>query len=45
MDRDTRTDFASTVMIPSLQSFINKPGDYVKLTKSIEKQKKAIFGA
>jgi len=44
MDRDTRPDFASTVMIPSLQSFLNKPGDYVKLTQSIEKQKKAIFG-
>ena len=28
MDRDTRPDFASTVMIPSLQSFLNKPGDY-----------------
>ena len=26
MDRDTRPDFASTVMIPSLQSFVNKPG-------------------
>ena len=25
MDRDTRPDFASTVMIPSLQSFLNKP--------------------
>jgi multiple sugar transport system substrate-binding protein len=44
MDRDTRPDFASTVMIPSLQSFLNKPGDYVKLVQSIEKQKKAIFG-
>jgi multiple sugar transport system substrate-binding protein len=45
MDRDTRPDFASTVMIPSLQSFINKPGDYVKLVQSIEKQKKSIFGS
>ena len=44
MDRDTRPDFASTVMIPSLQSFLNKPEDYVKLCQSIEKQKKAIFG-
>ncbi len=44
MDRDTRPDFASTVMQPSLQSFVNNPGDYVKLTSSIQKQKKAIFG-
>ena len=45
MDRDTRPDFASTVMIPSLQSFINNPGDINKLVASIQKQKKAIFGA
>ncbi|HEY1365963.1 MAG TPA: ABC transporter substrate-binding protein [Gaiellaceae bacterium] len=45
MDRDTRPDFASTVMIPSLQSFINDPGNVDKLVQSIEKQKKAIFGA
>ena len=44
MDRDTRPDFASTVMIPSLQSFLNKPDDVDALVKSIEKQKKAIFG-
>jgi multiple sugar transport system substrate-binding protein len=45
MDRDTRPDFASTVMIPSLQSFISNPGGVNKLVASIEKQKKAIFGA
>jgi multiple sugar transport system substrate-binding protein len=45
MDRDTRPDFASTVMIPSLQSFISNPGDVNKLVASIEKQKKAIFGS
>jgi multiple sugar transport system substrate-binding protein len=45
MDRDTRPDFASTVMIPALQQFLNKPSDVNGLTKSIEKQKKAIFGA
>jgi multiple sugar transport system substrate-binding protein len=44
MDRDTRPDFASTVMIPSLQKFLNNPGDINGLVKSIEKQKKAIFG-
>jgi multiple sugar transport system substrate-binding protein len=45
MDRDTRPDFASTVMIPALQQFLNKPSDVNGLTKSIEKQKKAIFGS
>jgi multiple sugar transport system substrate-binding protein len=45
MDRDTRPDFASTVMIPSLQSFISSQGsDINKLVQGIEKQKKAIFG-
>jgi multiple sugar transport system substrate-binding protein len=45
MDRDTRPDFASTVMIPALQQFINKPNDVNSLVKSIEKQKKAIFSS
>jgi len=43
LDRDTRPDFASTVMIPSLQSFINNPNDVDGLVKSIEDQKKTIF--
>jgi len=43
MDRDTRPDFASTVMIPSLQSFISNPGSVDSLVKSIQKQKVAIF--
>jgi multiple sugar transport system substrate-binding protein len=43
MDRDTRPDFASTVMIPSLQAFIRKPDDIDGLTKQIENQKKTIF--
>ena len=43
LDRDTRPDFASTVMIPSLQEFIKNPDDIDGLTKSIEEQKKAIF--
>ena len=43
MDRDTRPDFASTVMIPALQSFIKNPKDIDGLIKSIEKQKKTIF--
>jgi multiple sugar transport system substrate-binding protein len=45
MDRDTRPDFASTVMIPSLQSFLNNPNDINSLVKSIQKQKVAIFGS
>ena len=40
MDRDTRPDFASTVMIPSLQQFLNNPGDINKLVASIQKQKR-----
>jgi multiple sugar transport system substrate-binding protein len=43
LDRDTRPDFASTVMIPALQDFIKKPADVDGLTKSIENQKKSIF--
>ena len=43
LDRDTRPDFASTVMIPSIQDFIKNPNDIDGLTKSIEKQKKSIF--
>ena len=45
MDRDTRPDFASTVMIPALQQFLNKPNDVNGLVKSIQKQKKSIFGS
>src|SRR4051812_29596698 len=45
MDRDTRPDFASTVMIPALQTFLNKPNDVNGLVKNIQKQKQAIFGS
>ena len=44
LDRDTRPDFASTVMIPAIQEFLNKPDDVNSLVNSIQKQKKAIFG-
>jgi multiple sugar transport system substrate-binding protein len=44
MDRDTRPDFASTVMIPALQQFLNNPNDIDGLVSSIQKQKKSIFG-
>ncbi len=43
LDRDTRPDFASTVMIPSIQEFIKNPNDVDGLTKKIEEQKKSIF--
>ncbi|NJP90699.1 carbohydrate ABC transporter substrate-binding protein [Nonomuraea sp. FMUSA5-5] len=43
LDRDTRPDFASTVMIPSLQSFVSKPDEIDSLLASIEKQKANIF--
>jgi multiple sugar transport system substrate-binding protein len=44
LDRDTRPDFASTVMIPSLQQFLRSPNDVNGLVSKIEQQKKAIFG-
>jgi multiple sugar transport system substrate-binding protein len=43
LDRDTRPDFASTVIIPAFQDFIKNPNDIDGLTSSIEKQKKSIF--
>jgi multiple sugar transport system substrate-binding protein len=43
MDRDTRPDFASTVMIPALQSFLKNPKDIDGLVNGIEKQKQSIF--
>jgi multiple sugar transport system substrate-binding protein len=43
LDRDTRPDFASTVMIPALQQFLRAPSAVDSLCRSIERQKKAIF--
>ncbi|MEU1385477.1 MULTISPECIES: ABC transporter substrate-binding protein [unclassified Nonomuraea] len=43
LDRDTRPDFASTVMIPSLQAFVGAPDEIDSLLASIEKQKANIF--
>ena len=43
MDRDTDPAFASTVMIPAIQSFISKPNDVDGLLKSIDAQAKSIF--
>jgi multiple sugar transport system substrate-binding protein len=43
LDRDTRPDFASTVMQPAFQTFIKDPKGIDALLKSIEAQKKTIF--
>jgi multiple sugar transport system substrate-binding protein len=43
LDRDTRPDFAATVMLPGIQTFLKKPDDVDGLTKSLESQKKSIF--
>ena len=43
LDRDTRADFASTVIIPSLQTFLKNPDDIDGVTKSIQEQKESIF--
>lgn len=43
LDRDTRPDFASTVMIQAIQDFIGDPKDVDGLCNSIERQKKTIF--
>ena len=43
LDRDTRPDFASTVVLPSIQTFLNNPEDINGLTDSMEEQAKAIF--
>jgi multiple sugar transport system substrate-binding protein len=45
MDRDTRPDFASTVMIPAIQEFIGNPNDVDGLVRSIEEQKQSIFAS
>lgn len=43
LDRDTRPDFASTVMIPALQSYIENPSSIDSILNNVEEQKKAIF--
>lgn len=44
MDRDTRPDFAATVMIPSLQQFLRDPNNIDGLLRQVELQKQSIFG-
>jgi multiple sugar transport system substrate-binding protein len=43
MDRDTNADFASTVMIPSIQDFLKNPDDIDGVTSSIQQQAQSIF--
>ena len=43
LDRDTRPDFASTVVIPALQTFLKNPSDIDGLLNSMENQAKSIF--
>ena len=45
LDRDSRPDFASTVMGPALQSFIKNPDDIASILKNVEAQKKSIFAS
>ncbi len=45
MDRDTNSDFANTVMVPSIQAFLKNPNDIDGVTASIQEQKVAIFGS
>ncbi len=45
LDRDSRPDFASTVMGPALQSFIKNPDDIATILKNVEAQKKSIFAS
>ena len=43
LDRDTNADFASTVVIPSLQDFLRNPDDIDGVTASLQEQKESIF--
>jgi multiple sugar transport system substrate-binding protein len=45
LDRDANPTFASTVMIPSLQNFINNSSDIDGLLKSIDSQAKSIYAS
>ncbi len=42
LDRDSRPDFASPIVIPALQQFL-KDGDSAAVTKSLESQAKTVF--
>lgn len=43
LDRDTRPDFAATVLGPAFQSFIREPSSIDTILRSVERQKQSIF--
>ncbi len=43
LDRDTRPDFANTVVGPALQEFVKDPSRIDEILKSVEQQKQSIF--
>lgn len=43
LDRDSRPDFANTVVGPALQSFIQDPSQIDSILSNVEAQKKSIF--
>lgn len=45
LDRDSRPDFAQTVMGPALQSFLRNPDDIGSILANVEAQKKSIFSS
>lgn len=45
LDRDSRPDFAQTVVGPAIQTFIKTPDDIASILKNVEAQKKSIFGS
>lgn len=45
MDRDTRPDFASSVLLPAIQDFLKNPKDVNRITKSIQSQAITIFAS
>ncbi|MGA7688728.1 MAG: extracellular solute-binding protein [Jiangellales bacterium] len=44
LDRDTDSGFAATVVIPSLQNFLQTPGDADSILADMEAQAQTIFG-
>lgn len=45
LDRDTRPDFANTVVGPAIRAFIKNPADIDSILASVEEQKKSIFAS
>jgi multiple sugar transport system substrate-binding protein len=43
MDRDTRPDFASAVLLPGLQQFLTDPSDVTGFLNTIEGRRRSIF--